>query len=171
MPWQTRRPAPEEKSADPAKARARALEYLAAREHSSGELYERLCRRFTGPAAAQAVAEMVERGYVDDARYAEARAHSLLCARKSRRVAAQTLRQKGLSSAQVQQALDAVYAPDEDGEDPELTAAGALIRSRYRSRLAEGRRDLVAAALARRGFSYPVIRAALEQAEREDDPT
>ena len=47
-----------------------------------------------------AVAEMVELDYVNDDRYAEARAHSLLAARKSRRAAAQNLRQKGLSGAQ-----------------------------------------------------------------------
>ena len=70
----------EEKSSDVAKARARALETLAAQEVSSGQLYERLCRRFAEQAAAAVVAEMVEREYVNDERYAEARAHSLLAA-------------------------------------------------------------------------------------------
>ena len=74
-----------EKCADPAKARARALDALAAREMTSGQLYERLCVRFTEQAAAEAVAEMVELDYVNDDRYAEAKAHSLLAARKSRR--------------------------------------------------------------------------------------
>ena len=62
---------------------------------SSAQLYERLCYGFTEQAAAAAVAEMVELDYVNDDRYAEARAHSLLAARKSRRAAAQNLRQKG----------------------------------------------------------------------------
>ena len=157
----------EEKCADPAKARTRALEALAAREMSSAQLYERLCRSFTEQAAAAAVAEMVERDYVNDERYAEARAHSLLAARKSRRAAAQNLRQKGLSGAQVEQALESVYTPDEDGEDPELEAAAALVESRYRAKLASGRRDLVVAALMRRGFAYPVIREAVRRAEEE----
>ena len=52
-----------EKCADPAKARARALDALAAREMTSGQLYERLCVRFTEQAAAEAVAEMVELDY------------------------------------------------------------------------------------------------------------
>ena len=82
--YQKRRPlTEEEKSSDVAKARARALETLAAQEVSSGQLYERLCRRFTEQAAAEVVAEMVQREYVNDERYAEARAHSLLAARKS----------------------------------------------------------------------------------------
>ena len=102
--YQKRRPlTEEEKSSDVAKARARALETLAAQEVSSGQLYERLCRRFTEQAAAEVVAEMVQREYVNDERYAEARAHSLLAARKSRRAAARNLRQKGLSAQQVEQ--------------------------------------------------------------------
>ena len=123
--YQKRRPlTEEEKSSDVAKARARALETLAAQEVSSGQLYERLCR-FTEQAAAEVVAEMVQREYVIDERYAEARAHSLLAARKSRRAAARNLRQKGLNSQQIEQALETVYAPDENGESPELEAAAA----------------------------------------------
>lgn len=167
MGWSRRPPRPaEERSEDGAKARARALELLAGQELPSGVLYERLCRSFTEQAAAFAVAEMVQHGYVDDARYAEARAHSLLCARKSRRAAAQDLRQKGLTAQQAQTALDAVYtAPDADGESPELAAAAALIDSRYRTKLSTGRRDLVVAALLRRGFAYPVVRQAVARAE------
>ena len=167
--YKRRRPKPEEeKCADPAKARARALDALASREMSSAQLYERLCYGFTEQAAAAAVAEMVELDYVNDDRYAEARAHSLLAARKSRRAAAQNLRQKGgLSGTQIEQALESVYAPDEDGESPELEAAAALVRSRYMKKLADGRRDLVAAALMRRGFAYPVVKEAIRRAEEE----
>ena len=163
--YKRRRPKPEEeKCADPAKARARALDALASREMSSAQLYERLCYGFTEQAAAAAVAEMVELDYVNDDRYAEARAHSLLAARKSRRAAAQNLRQKGLSG---EQALESVYAPDADGESPELEAAAALVRSRYMKKLADGRRDLVVAALQRRGFAYSVIKEAIKRAEEE----
>ena len=158
----------EEKSADVAKARARALETLASQEISSGQLYERLCRKFTEPTAAQVVAEMVERQYLDDDRYAEVRARGLLAARKSRRAAAQKLRQKGLRQNQIQQALEQVYAPDEAGGDPELEAAAALVESRYRTKLAAGRRDLVVAALMRRGFAYPVIKEAVKRVEENE---
>lgn len=162
----TRRPLEEaEKSTDAAKARARALELLAGQELSSGILYERLNRRFTEQTSAAVVAEMVEREFVDDERYAEARAHGLLAAKKSRRAAAQDLRQKGLSAQQIEQALETVYAPDRDGEDPELEAAAALVMNRYRKKLEAGRRDLVVAALMRRGFAYPVIREAIRRNE------
>ena len=95
---------------------------------------------------------MVEREYVNDERYAEARAHGLLAAKKSRRAAAQNLRQKGLSTQQIEQALEVVYTPEEGGEDPELEA---------------GRRDLVVAALMRRGFAYAVIKEAIKKVEEE----
>ena len=131
-----RRPlAEEEKSTDVAKARTRAMELLAGQELSSGQLYERLGRKFTQPTAAAVVAEMVERQYVDDERYARTRAHGLLAARKSRRAAAQDLRQKGLDAQQISAALEETYAPDEAGRDPELEAAAALVDSRYRKSL------------------------------------
>ena len=169
MAFYRRRPRPDaEKCADPAKARASALETLAGQEVSANMLYERLCRRYTEQAAAAAVAEMVQLDYVNDARYAEARAHSLLAARKSRRAAAQSLRQKGLAPAEVAGALEAVYdAPEDGGDDPELEAAAALVDSRYRKKLAIGRRDLVVAALQRRGFAYPIIKEAIRRVEEE----
>lgn len=84
-----RRPlAEEEKSTDAAKARTRAMELLAGQELSSGQLYERLNRRYTQQTSAAVVAEMVQREYINDARYAETRAHALLAAKKSRRAAA-----------------------------------------------------------------------------------
>ena len=158
--------AEEEKSTDAAKARARAMELLAGQELSSGQLYERLGRKFTQPTAAAVVAEMVERQYVDDERYARTRAHGLLAARKSRRAAAQDLRQKGLDAQQISAALEETYAPDEAGRDPELEAA-ALVEGRYRGKLAAGRKDLVVAALARRGFAYPVIKEAIRRVEED----
>ena len=163
-----RRPlAEEEKSTDAAKARARAMELLAGQELSSGVLYERLNRRFTQQTSAAVVAEMVEREYVNDERYAEARAHGLLAAKKSRRAAAQNLRQKGLSTQQIEQALEVVYTPEEGGEDPELEAAAGLVEGRYRKKLEAGRRDLVVAALMRRGFAYAVIKEAIRRIEEE----
>ena len=163
-----RRPlAEEEKSTDEAKARARAMELLAGQELCSGQLYERLNRRYTEQTSAAVVAEMVQRDYVNDARYAEARAHGLLAAKKSRRAAAQNLRQKGLAAGEIAQALDAVYSPDETGEDPELEAAAALVEGRYRKKLEMGRRDLVVAALQRRGFAYAVIKEAIRRIEED----
>ena len=156
-----RRPlAEEEKSTDAAKARTRAMELLAGQELSSGQLYERLNRRYTQQTSAAVVAEMVQREYINDARYAETRAHALLAAKKSRRAAAQNLRQKGLAAGEIQQALDAVYTPDVSGEDPELEAAAALVEGHYRKKLEAGRRDLV----------IPSLRKPFAGWKRENNP-
>ena len=55
----------------------------------------------------------------------------------------------------------------EAGEDPELEAAAALVEGHYRKKLEAGRRDLVIAALQRRGFSYSVIKEAIRRIEEE----
>ncbi len=167
MPWHRGRPASAERSDDGEKAYARALDKLAGRDYSSQELYERLCRQFTGPAAAEAIARLLELGLLDDEKYAAARAQSLQRAGKSRRAAAFALRGRGLNDGQIAQALEAAYTAGEEEPDPELAAATALAAGRYRAKLAAGRRDLVAAALTRRGFPYPVVRAALEAAQQQ----
>ena len=147
---------------DPNEARTRALAMLTGRDYASAELYQKLCTRFTPEAAAAAVAGLVEAGLLNDERYARYKAGSLQRARKSRLAAAMALRNKGLADSQIDAALDAAYAPDEEGTDPELEAARALVAGQYRAKLAAGRRDLVAAALARRGFPHRVIRQALD---------
>ena len=119
---------------------------------------------FIKPAAA-VVAVLGERQFVVVLRYARTLSLGLLAARKSRRAAAQNLRQKGLDAQQISAALEEVYAPDDAGGDTELEAAAALVDSRYRKKLAIGRRDLVVAALQRRGFAYPVIKEAIRRVE------
>ena len=129
------------------KAKERAFSMLSGREYTSSQLRDRLARHVDPEAAGQAVERMEELGLVDDDGYAERYARELSerkhCGLLRIR---QELRQKGLSGTQIEQALESVYAPDEDGESPELEAAAALVQSRYMKKLADGRRDLVAAA-------------------------
>ena len=62
---------------------------------------------------------------------------------------------------------DPVYLLEVMNHVPRETveAAAALVDSRYRKKLAIGRRDLVVAALQRRGFAYPVIKEAIRRVE------
>lgn len=168
MPWKkTRRPA--ERSADLAAARSRALDLLTGRDFACQELYDRLTVRFTDQAAAAAVAEMLRLGFLNDEKYAARKASSLLAQHKSRRAIADALRRKGVDKAIIDGALAALFdqAPPEPEADPEVAAAAALVQRQYARRLAEGRQDLVLAALARRGFPYRVARAALALAQGE----
>ena len=78
----------------------------------------------------------------------------------SRKELAERLDRNGIAPDTAAEAVEALYADEE--QDPELTAAAQLVQRHYAAKLAAGRRDQVAAALARRGFSHAVIRQALE---------
>ena len=148
------------KQSDTRKALDKAMDLLSLRDHAAGELYQKLCRKFDGPSAAYAVAKAQELGLLDDAAFARRRAAELLRKRKSRRAILDDLAVKGIDRDTAAEAVEALYADEE--QDPELTAAAQLVQRHYAAKLAAGRRDQVAAALARRGFSHAVIRQALE---------
>ena len=93
----------------------------------------------------------------------ERRAAELLRKRKSRREILLDLTAKGIDRDTAAEAVEALYAEADDGEDPELANARALVERHYAAKLAAGKRDQVAAALARRGFNHSVIRAALAE--------
>ena len=151
------------KQSDTRRALDKAMDYLSLRDHASGELYQKLCRKFDAPSAAYAVAREGEVGLLDDAGVAGRRAGELLRKRKSRREILTDLAAKGIDRDTAAEAVEALYECDEEGEDPELATARALVQRHYAAKLAAGKRDQVAAALARRGFSHAIIREALAE--------
>ncbi len=177
MAWQKKYLTEEEKSSDTKKAQSRAVWYLSQREHSSAELYEKLCRFFTEQPSAEAVAHMMEYGYLDDEKYARTKANSLLHARKSRREITRKLTEKGVTKDIIEsvlcdifenteqlnwQSLDAEVDDEEETLDIETSSAVYLIQSKYMRKLENEREDLVIAALMRRGFNYATVRKALQ---------
>lgn len=151
---------------DSRKALDKAMDILALRDHAAGELYQKLCRKFDAHTAAGAVAKAQELDLLNDEAFARRRAAELLRKRKSRREILRDLAAKGIDRDTAAQAVEELYcAGAEEGEDPELAAARALVERQYARKLAEGKRDNVAAALARRGFGHGVIRAALAEFE------
>lgn len=157
-PWQV-----EElrKQSDTRRALDKAMDYLSLRDHASGELYQKLCRKFDEHSAAYAVARAGELGLLDDAGFARRRAAELLRKRKSRREILRDLAAKGIDRDTAAQAVETLYDAAPEGEDPELATARALVERQYAAKLAAGKREQVAAALARRGFSHAVIREVL----------
>ena len=141
------------------RAKDKALRYLAARQHASGELYQKLCRDFDEHTAAAAMARMDELGMLDDAGYAARLAAFLKSKNKSRRQAAQALRQRGLDPELIERALEEQWAD----EAADAAAALRLVQKHYARALAAGKRQNVLAALARRGFSARDARAAVEE--------
>lgn len=154
------------KQSDTRRALDKAMDYLSLRDHAAGELYQKLCRKFDEHSAAYAVARAGELGLLDDAGFARRRAAELLRKRKSRREILRDLAAKGIDRDTAAEAVETLYDTGEGGENPELTAARALVERQYAAKLAAGKRDQVAAALARRGFSHAIIREVL--AEDED---
>ena len=143
----------------------KAMDYLALRDHAAGELYQKLCRKFDAHSAAYAVARAGELGLLNDAGFARRRAAELLRKRKSRREILNDLSAKGIDRDTAAEVVEELFAEGEDGENPELATARALVERQYAAKLAAGKRDQVAAALARRGFSHAVIREVLSDDE------
>ncbi|MDO4581117.1 MAG: regulatory protein RecX [Bacillota bacterium] len=167
----------------PEKIFSTALAYLSRREYSQQELCNKLRAR---GAAAQPLAEALERlkrlGYLDELRYAQAFVRSRRdYSPRGRRLIARELADKGVDAALIEQALDEEY-----GEQQELAALQTLI-ARQLSRggaalvgdgadddadndgggMDEGarqyrQRQKLLARLQRKGFSYALIRQALQ---------
>ena len=153
------------KKSETRRALDKAMDYLALRDHAAGELYQKLCRKFDAHSAAYAVARAGELGLLNDAGFARRRAAELLRKRKSRREILIELSAKGLDRDTAAEVVEELFAEGEDGENPELATARALVERQYAAKLAAGKRDQVAAALARRGFSHAVIREVLSDDE------
>lgn len=150
---------------DTRKALDKALDYLSLRDHAAGELYQKLCRKFDPHSVAYAVSRVQELGLLNDAAVARRRAGELYRKHKSRREILYDLTAKGIdrdTAAQVVEELFDSFDTEED-DDPELSSARQLIERHYRRKLAEGKREQVAAALARRGFSSAIVHLALEE--------
>lgn len=150
------------KKSETRRALDKAMDYLSLRDHAEGELYQKLCRKFDAHSAAYAVARAGELGLLNDAAFARRRAAELLRKRKSRREIMNDLNAKGIDRDTAAAAMEELFAETEDGESPELATARALVERQYAAKLAAGKRDQVAAALARRGFSHAVIREVLD---------
>ncbi len=153
---------------DARRALDKAMDYLSLRDHASGELYQKLCRTFDPDTAAAAVRRAGELGLLDDEGVARRRAVELHAKHKSRREILRDLAAKGIDREAASAAVEALDAAGA-GEDPELCAARALVQKQYARKLAQGRREQVAAALARRGFGHAVIQAALREAQETEE--
>ena len=158
------------KKSETRRALDKAMDYLSLRDHAAGELYQKLCRKFDAHSAAYAVARAGELGLLNDVSFARRRAAELLRKRKSRRAILDDLHAKGIDRGTAAEAVEALFAQSEENEEenPELANARALVERHYAAKLAQGKWQQVAAALARRGFSHSVIRQALADAETEE---
>ena len=154
------------RKSDAQRAKDKAFGYLAAREHASGELYQKLCRDFDEHTAAAAVAKMDELGLLDDGAFARRAAAWLVSKNKSRSEILRWMDGRGVDRDLARQALEEVYeerqADAPEGLGPDGAAALRLVEKQYAAKLAAGKKQNVLAALARRGFSSGDARRAVE---------
>ncbi|MDR2753285.1 MAG: recombination regulator RecX [Oscillospiraceae bacterium] len=135
----------------------RALWYLGRRDYGTLELRQKLLRQRPGkplPAeddVEQAIARLLELGYLNDERYAQRLAEALQAKGFGTRGVAMELRQRGLGDAYFD-------LPAEDG-----ARLGELLEGKYRHKLVDERgRRSVFQALLRKGFAHGDIKKAIQ---------
>ncbi|MFW6278239.1 MAG: regulatory protein RecX [Halorhodospira sp.] len=144
--------------------RATALRLLGRREHTHRELREKLTRRGYDAAEVDAVlAGLVEEGWLDEARFAEAFVRSRIERGQGPVRIEQEMRQRGVPPSMIEQALAA--APADWREQ-----ACKVRRHRFGTPVPADRREAARQAqfLQRRGFTAAQVRAAVAAADEDD---
>ena len=146
------------------KARDKAMDLLSRRPHGERELVDKLAKTFPRPLCADIVAELRDAGLIDDRSFAEqlCEEYGQLRCYSARRIK-QELYKRGFE----RELIEELCTPDADGE---TARAKRLIEKSYLRKLQmEGGPDKVKAALYRQGFSYGVVREALQEFITEED--
>ncbi len=140
------------------RAKQRAVWFLSQGDLSERALYDKLCRNFTERAAAFAVAQMVEKGYINDYNYAERLIVKCKEKNLSKRAIKNQLFLKGVPTEIANTVLSNASL-----EESEISRAVALLKTKYKNKInTEEEIRKTVAALVRRGFSYSNIKTALK---------
>lgn len=143
--------------------RARALQFLARREYSRAELYQKLQTQCEDLSQLDAVLnDFCERGWLSDARFAEQWAHYRANRYGSRRVR-QELQNKGVAS----ELIDAVLA-ETSMQEEEATARSIWSRKFGQLPTTPKEKARQMRFLASRGFAYEIIYKIVGGIEDED---
>jgi regulatory protein len=152
---------------DMARATEAALAFLAYRPRAEKEVRVRLRRGgFAPDTIDQVVARLHDWRYLDDADFARRWVEGRSASRpRGRRLLQQELRQKGIDTETARATLD-------EADLDEATAAEELARRRLPAYAGEDLltvRRRLGSYLARRGYAYDVVRAAIDRVLGEDD--
>lgn len=140
------------------RAKQKAIWYLSRSDYSSKGLYNKLKGNFKDYATDFAVEQMQKAGYLNDRNYAQNLAESLVKINDlSVKAAREKMMEKGVERALADEVLSAIEVNPKE-------QILRLIDKKYKNKLTD-RDDLrrTIAALARRGFSFSDIRAALAE--------
>ncbi len=143
------------KLSDLHRAKEKALWLISYRDHSSKELYDKLCRDFCEEAASAALARMQELGLINDDAFGERYAKELHSKHQSPSTIRYKLIQKGIDK----ETADSIV---EELEIYPVSEIEALIEKKYASKLSDekGLRRTVAA-LQRAGYHYGDIKTVI----------
>ncbi len=149
-------------------ARRDALRMLAARSYARRGLADALVRKGHDRADASTTAAWAaDRGFIDDARFAEVTVRNELARRPAgRKLLEAKLRAKGVGPEDAARAIDAALGPRDELEDA-IRIARTAVRSLSRSHAREVVQRRVVGRLGRRGFSGEVARRAVERVLQE----
>lgn len=140
------------------RAKQRALWYLDRRDYFKKELLQKLSASFPKEPSREAVERLAELGLVDDRRYAEVMANSLIFNKKvSPKMAKYTLVQKGVDRALADEAVDKIAVDN-------LSVIREIVERRFAGKLNnEKELNRAISFLARKGFSFSEIKTVLEE--------
>lgn len=143
------------------RAKQRAIWLLSGQDYSEKGLYEKLLKYFTPKASAFAVAQMLERGYVNDKKFATKLLEKFKSNNLSKRQISVKLMQKGISK----EIIDSVLK-NEDVKDTDFERALEIIKTKYIKKLGTKEdRQKTFTALMRRGFLSEDIKKAIKYFE------
>lgn len=139
------------------RAKQKAIWLLSGQDYSEKGLYEKLLKAFTPKASAFAVAQMIERGYINDEKFAAQLSEKFKSNNLSKRQIATKLMQKGISK----QIVDSIFKND-DTANTDFERALKLIKTKYINKLSTKEdRQKTFLALMRRGFLVEDIKKAI----------
>lgn len=145
------------KDSDYFKAREKALTYLDLRDHSEGELFNKLCRNFDEMTSAEVISKLKETGIINDSGFAQKYFAELIRKGNSRRQIAYKMSEKGISHEITEQLIDSCSVDDKD-------VIREIIDRRFTAKVTdEAGRKKVISHLINKGFGYGDIRTVIAE--------
>lgn len=144
---------------DKRRARERALYLLESREHSYGELFDKLEKNYPEEICFEVCNDLSRLGLINDKRYASKLCRSLFEGKKLGKYRVrQEMRMKGLTDEVIEEALEEFETTDDPFSRLEL-----LVEQKYERYLTDRKGVIkVKNALARKGYSYNEINEVLD---------
>ncbi|MBR3988523.1 MAG: regulatory protein RecX [Clostridia bacterium] len=151
------------KTSDARRAKEKALWLISYRDHSEGELRQKLSKDYGEEAVDKAIEKLMELGFINDENFAKNYAESLSRKHLSQRQIQQKLRLKGIDKELSTETV-------EDLDLDEKQEIRALIEKKYIRKLSdEGDLRRTIAALQRRGFGYSDIKSVINEFREFDE--